>query len=241
MIACQKQAIEPNHEVLQQDLNKVSCDLKIPASSLRYNVYNGPVGKVKNKPNRNYPVLYIDYDGFTTDNWSWTSTPTELEGAGMSTEALQAVYDSVAKFFEPYRVYITTDESIYNKAKPENRQRVVLTNTNKILQGYTGVAGLGTYGLQSEVVCFVFSHQLGYIPKFVAVAIAHELGHTLSLRHQSLWSGDQLMLTYNPGNNYEAPIMGMAYYANSALWWKGYNDLHNWQDDDQILKTVLSK
>ena len=207
---------------------------------MRYKVYNGPVGKIKNKPNPHYPVLYIDYDGYTTSGTDgWTTTPVELENSGMDTESLQAVYDSVAHYFEGFRVYITTDENVYNKTKPENRQRVVLTNTNRILQGYVGVAGINSYNLPTNVPCFVFSQQLGYNPRFVAIAIAHELGHTLGLYHQSVWSGTQLVMEYNPGDTYQAPIMGMAYYANAALWWKGYNSRSEWQDDISVISSTL--
>jgi hypothetical protein len=73
-------------------------------------------------------------------------------------------------------------------------------------------------------VAFVEPSKLSDNAKFTAVAIAHETGHMLGLDHQSSWNGQKLVQEYNPGDAASAPIMGKAYYAARALWWKGTSD-----------------
>ena len=83
-------------------------------------------------------------------------------------------------------------------------------------------------------VAWVFSGGTGNLPKSVAEAAAHEIGHTLDLTHDGTTAhGDG---SYYPGHAAWAPIMGVGYDQGVTQWSKGdYADANNQQDDVAVI------
>ena len=77
------------------------------------------------------------------------------------------------------------------------------------------------------------------VPQYIAIAAAHEAGHGFGLNHQSVFgAAGNLTAEYNPGDSTEAPIMGLAYSAQRALWWDGPSDVNGvdvYQNDEAVI------
>jgi hypothetical protein len=98
-----------------------------------------------------------------------------------------------------------------------------------------GVAAItGFYDPQFPNVSFVFAADFPRAFKGLALAAAHEAGHGFGLYHQSVWSGNTLVQTYNDNNgsttgdradSYDyassTPLMGYSYLGDRAMWWYG--------------------
>jgi hypothetical protein len=92
----------------------------------------------------------------------------------------------------------------------------------------------------------VFSSLLNYSTKKISEAISHETGHTLGLRHQSVYDANCVKISeYNYGQGIGeigwAPIMGVAYNQNLSLWHSGPNSLgcSTIQDDEAVIAGLV--
>lgn len=172
-------------------------------------------------------VLFFDFDGHTINEGAWVGyngyQPFNVGGSGLSATEIAQVMAEVRKDFDTFAVTVTTDSTLYLAAPLGKRQRIVVTQDHEWYGLAGGVAYIGTFSnLNLEATAFVFSKALSYYPKYVWEACSHEAGHTLKLRHQSVWNPDcTLKSTYNPGCCGEAPIMGVSYSQPVGRWWIG--------------------
>jgi hypothetical protein len=138
------------------------------------------------------------------------------------------VYQRVSEMFSPFNLNVTTvDPGHYEHGK------VMVLHVGDTtckdgdpLGGAPGISFTGGFTDSTYPnVAFVEPSRLSGNAKLTAVAIAHEAGHMLGLDHQSSWNKDGTFnQEYNPGDAASAPIMGKAYHADRALWWKGPTD-----------------
>lgn len=166
-----------------------------------------------------YKCIYIDTDGYTgTTLWQANAT---YARSGLLQSQTQEVLDRVAFYFDNYKIMVTTDEAIYNGADINNRMRVIVTTTSAWYPNVSGVAYVGSFNWGDNTPCFVFSDKLSYIPSYIGDIVAHEVGHTVGLDHQSLWDANCMLLT----KYRESCIMGYPYNTPTPKWSVGFTQI----------------
>ena len=197
-------------------------------------------------------VIYLDFDGHTTSNTGWLNgativtpaydidnnpssfNPTELNN-------IRETWERVAEDYLPFNVDVTTEDPGIEALRKTSASdttwgiRCVIGENTAPAPGAGGVAFLNSFSWNTDTPCFVFSGSLGGVPKNMAEAASHEVGHTLNLGHD----GDSTQ-GYYPGHGSGptgwAPIMGVGYYKNLSQWSKGeYSGANQTQDDLAII------
>jgi len=188
------------------------------------------VPSLNSNPSITDKVIYLDFDGHVTSGTLWNSgnTITALPSTLNQANIIQ-VWKRVREDFRPFNVNVTTDSTKFNNATSITRMRIVITPTSAWYGSAGGVAYLSSFswGGNPGTPCWVFENQLGYSAKNIAEAASHEAGHTLTLRHQSIYAPVTCSKTaeYNPGIGSGvtgwAPIMGVGYSKNITIWHLG--------------------
>jgi hypothetical protein len=192
--------------------------------------------------------IFLEFRGNTTTDWGGlvpgTTPAYDVDGNPTSfsqteLDNVHQIWQRVSEKFSPWDINVTTvDPGVYN---PYDTARIVIGGNGKNDGSNYWYGGANPAGGISYVggftnpdpnitTAFVFSGNLGNgFPKYVAEASAHETGHLFGLIHQSVYSGTQKILEYNPGTGTgpgsKAPIMGRSYEAERGLWWKGQDSL----------------
>ncbi|MGE0567205.1 MAG: T9SS type A sorting domain-containing protein, partial [Bacteroidia bacterium] len=149
----------------------------------------------------------------------------------LSSGAITQIWQRVSEDYRPFDVNVTTEESKFNAANPNLRMRIVITTSSSWYPNNVGgVAYLNSFswGGNPDTPCWVFENKLGYNAKNVAEAASHEGGHTLSLKHQSVWNAScaktaEYHSGIGSGVTSWAPIMGVGYSKNVTIWHNGPN------------------
>ena len=177
------------------------------------------------------PTIYLDFDGQTVSGTSWNvSGPIYCGASGLSAAQMTEVFNRVSEDYRPFTVNITTDSTKYWSAPANKRMRVVITVTSDWYGSAGGVAFVNSFTWGDNTPCFVFSALLGYNTKNISEASSHEAGHTLGLRHQSVYNSSCVKTSeYNSGIGTGeiswAPIMGVGYSRNLTTWYNGPNSI----------------
>lgn len=187
-------------------------------------------------------VILLDFNGHYVANTMWNvNGPYTCAPANLTAEEAGPILQRVVTDFTPFNITVTTDEAVYNAANPSKRMRVVITESWEWYGQVGGVSYLNSFTWGSNTPCFVFSSLLDYNVKKIAEACSHEAGHTLGLRHQSLYDENGVKLNeYNWGQGSGeigwAPIMGASYDENLSLWHYGPNSLSATTMQDDVAK-----
>ncbi len=175
-------------------------------------------------------VIYLDFDGQVVSGTMWNNGATINALPSIASAAtIRNVWQRMSEDYRPFDVNITTDSMRFNNANPASRIRVVFTPTYQWFgNGAGGVAFVGsfTWGGTPGTPCWIFESQLGNGAKNMGEAASHEVGHTLSLKHQSTYNSACTKTNeYNPGLGTGvtswAPIMGVGYSKNITLFHNG--------------------
>ncbi|NNE86081.1 MAG: PKD domain-containing protein [Alphaproteobacteria bacterium] len=153
----------------------------------------------------------------------------------------------VAEDFAPFDVDVTTEDP---GAFDRYTGRVLITRNvdqNSVTMPYStagGVAYVNVFGRSNYHTvyspAFVYYNNLGGgLPKYVAEAASHEMGHNLALSHDG--TGSQSYYTgHGSGATSWGPIMGVGYYTNMTQWSQGeYSGASQLQDDIAIITGLL--
>ena len=187
-------------------------------------------------------VIYLDFNGQYVANTMWNvNGPMTVTPANLTTEEINLIFQRVAADFSPFNVTVTTDEAVFNAGNPYKRIRIIVTESWEWFGQAGGVSYLNSFTWGDGTPSFVFSSLLNYNVKTVAEACSHEAGHTLGLRHQSLYDANGVKLNeYNWGQGSGeigwAPIMGASYNENLSLWHNGPNSLGATYIQDDVAK-----
>lgn len=188
---------------------------------------------LNSNPGVSNKVIYLDFDGQKVTGTGWNSGNTinaAASNALNNSNSIRQIWNRVSEDYRPFNVNVTTDSVRFNNAHPTSRIRVIFTPTSAWYGSAGGVAFLGsfTWGGYPGTPCWIFENQLGYSNKSMAEAASHEVGHTLSLMHQSTYNSSCVKTAeYNSGVGTGvtswAPIMGVGYNRNVTLWHNGKN------------------
>jgi len=174
----------------------------------------------------NTGVILVDFDGQTVSGTNWNLGQTFVcAPANLSSAAVYSIVQRMSNDYAPFNVVVTTDESVYNSALANKRMRVIVTETWEWFGQAGGTSFMNSFTWGNNTPCFVFSSLLNYNEKQIAEAASHEVGHTLGLKHQSVYNNGVLVSQYNYGQGTGeigwAPIMGCSYYQNLSTWHNG--------------------
>lgn len=188
-----------------------------------------------NNPNIFPYVVFVDFDGYTLTRGYWKlyadTLPFYFAPSGLNQTEIDNVMIGVYNDYKSFPITFTTDSTVYLKADPFKRIRVIVTETDFYCQSCGGVAYNGSIkwgGNDNDdnyAPAFVFSKKLSYRQKIITDVIKHETGHTLTLRHQAKWDTSTdtcrfLSEYFNGDPSPYSPIMGYP-YSKPSIWWIG--------------------
>ena len=258
LASCSKNSIDKQASSLQEK-EKQTCDFGIKSFTLTkrepVNLENGMIsdkrppgggGAPPPPPPAGTGVLLLDFDGQFVSGTSWnyggdfTCAP-----ANLTADQINQIVQRVTNDYSPFNVVVTTDEAVFN-ATSYKRMRAIITESWEWFGQAGGTSFQNTFTAGSTTPCFVFSSLLNYNTKQIGEAASHETGHTLNLRHQSVYGANGVKISeYNSGQGAGeigwAPIMGNSYSQNLTLWHYGPNSVgaSSIQDDAAIIATAL--
>lgn len=191
-------------------------------------------------------TVFLDFDGHLVDGTSWNYTgPIACGSSNLAASQVTEIFHRVAEDFRPFNLNITTDSARYWSAPLTQRVRIILTITSDWYGPAGGVSYYGSFTWGDNTPAFVFTALLNYNTKFIAEAASHEIGHTMNLRHQTVFdSSCNLASAYHAGTGSGeigwAPIMGVGYYRNQSVWNNGTDPYgcNSIQNDLEILTTT---
>lgn len=220
------------------DINKLVCvDMyngpMEPAAELNSQRTSLAIPQLQSLPGE-VAVIYLDFDGHTcTGKWN-KGAQIVAQPSGLSESQITNAFYVTSEDYRPYKVNVTTIESVYLAAPKNRRMRCVITPTTTAAPGAGGVAYIGSFdaGDSDNTPCWVFN--LGGNGQTTGETCSHEVGHTVGLNHDGLSTGTE----YYTGHNGWAPIMGASYNKTVTQWSKGeYTNASRTEDDVTIIAT----
>jgi hypothetical protein len=202
--------------------------------------------------------IYLDFDGHTTTNTRWNADynrPTIQTPAysidsdpTFSTEErirIQRIFQRVAEDFLPFDVDVTTEQpplsDLLDSGGSDQRWgvRVAIGGSSLGVLGVPGGGGIAyvdSFTWNSDTPALIFEDALNNGgEQDVALAICHEVGHTLGLEHDGSSTSDYYS-GHGTGATSWGPLMGTPYGKAVTQWSKGeYLDANQPQDDLAII------
>ncbi len=193
-------------------------------------------------------VIYLDFDGEVVNDPGWNGGETIVAtDSGLSAADIERVWRRVAEDYRPFRITVTTDPARYAAARPMQRMRCIITSSSEWFEPVGGVALLaswteaGVEDVAADTPCWAFSNENFYFADNIALAVSHEIGHTLWLYHDGVQDElEQLVEEYYDGHDDGTvswgPIMG-APYGRAVIQWNAgdYSGANNFEDDIAII------
>jgi PKD repeat protein len=259
-----KQAPEPEQKAATNPVDNTANAMTVSGTGTFASVASSTTDPftLHSKPDSNR-VIYLDFNGYVAINTAWYSgtltgqaydidgNPSAFSGAELTN--IREIWQRVAEDYAPFDVDITTQEPTLNALQRTSSSdikygtRAVITRSMPELcsQACGGVAYVNVFSYYSSTTpdyyrpAWVFLDKLGNgNPKYVAEAVAHEVGHNLNLNHDGT-STVGYYTGQGTGTTGWAPIMGASYYKPVTQWSKGeYPGANNLQDDIAVISSA---
>jgi len=185
-------------------------------------------------------LIYLDFDGETVTGTAWNSAYNNgqpIVAAPFGNPAhIPGIWETIAEDYRVFDVNVTTSRARYDAAAPADRVMIIFTPTKSWYGTAGGVAYVGSYGGTTRAIAWVFNLTLNG----AAESGAHEIGHTLGLRHdgtssRAYYTGH----THSSGVSW-APIMGTGYSRNIVQFSKGeYAGANRTENDFVVMRSYL--
>jgi len=206
-------------------------------------------------------ILLLDFDGHTYTGNRWTNavnpddpivTPVFTLDNDYQTfsdselQAIQEIWARVSEDFAPWDVNVTTVDPGTTRMSQKKAQRCCIggSNSDWYGSGAGGVAYINAFNWEQDEICFAFAGAFWGNTHNIAAVTSHELGHTLNLRHQSLWVNSNKEEEYRPGTGQgilrHGAIMGNSYGTYSDTWYDGLTPSQNSQADLSVISNSLA-
>lgn len=185
-------------------------------------------------------LVYFNWNGKAVKNQYWNSG--QLLTCAPSTMTREQKDAAIKAFLDVYfywKIAITEDESVFLAAPIGSKQEVIITPTSGWYTGVSGVAQTGSMINNMNAPAFVFEDRLYKTPIYIGRIAAHEVGHTITLRHQAEYdttNGCILVNSYRMGWN-----MGNNLNASSPIWGVGTGPNCIKQNDSTALDLYLGR
>ena len=185
------------------------------------------------------PVMLLVFDGDTITNTGWNlSGPIYATPANLTDDQKLSVINRFKEAYAAFNVTFTTDKNVYLATSADKRQKIIFTEndtwycTPSPSPCTGGVSFTGSFG--SDNPAFVFTAALGYSTFLIGEAGIHEGGHTVGLRHQSVYD----LTTCELLDQYKVGVtMGKSDGTNPTVW---FNAVQCWvQNDTAIIANIL--
>jgi hypothetical protein len=183
------------------------------------------------------PVMLLVFDGDTVSNTVWNASgPIYATPSNLTEDQKLSIINRFKQAYTAFNVTFTTDKNVYLATRSDRRQKIIFTENDawycQTSSCTGGVSVIGSFG--SDNPSFVFTAALGYSTFLIGEAGIHEGGHTVGLRHQSVYD----LTTCDLLDEYRIGVtMGKSDGINPTVW---FNATQCWvQNDTAIIAGVL--
>lgn len=183
-------------------------------------------------------TFYLDFNGNTANGFGSSYPGTIVSpDSGVNVATQFEAASLLRTIYAPWNATFVVGERSDKTYTIGSTYHVVITLdtfSGMVTSGLTYIGGYftGTGGSLS----YVFLNAVGSAALTIAQCVAHEVGHSLRLQHQSTWVNNVKTNEYAPG-----PIMGnsLGYPITEPHWIVGRNSLGVIQDDAAVLTSSL--
>ncbi len=177
--------------------------------------------------------IYIDTDGEANLGAYWAQAQygyIKMNDANLTDTQIYEIWEEVSEDFLIWNFNVTTSLTVFNSYAKAKRQRAIIGYQPKA-HTWKGLAITPSWG--NDVAALIDADLLS--TPHTATATSHEIGHTLSLKHDgNTWSISRPASNYYTGHGDWVPIMGSAlgYTRPLSQWSKGEYAFSSNQEDD---------